>query len=90
MAERTVKIASSSGLHARPASIFAKAAGEQLATVTIEKVGGNAVQASSILMLMTLGAGHGDEVVLRAEGDGAEESVNALGDLLEKDLDKEE
>ena len=25
-----------------------------------------------------------------AEGDGAEESVNALGDLLEKDLDKEE
>ena len=90
MAERTVKIASSSGLHARPASIFAKAAGEQPATVTIEKVGGNAVQASSILMLMTLGAGHGDEVVLRAEGDGAEESVNALGDLLETDLDKEE
>ncbi|EYT49608.1 phosphocarrier protein [Brachybacterium muris] len=90
MAERTVKIASSSGLHARPASIFAKAAGEQPATVTIEKVGGNAVQASSILMLMTLGAGHGDEVVLRAEGEGAEESVNALGDLLEKDLDKEE
>lgn len=90
MAERTVTIASSSGLHARPASIFAKAAGEQPATVTIEKVGGNAVQASSILMLMTLGAGHGDEVVLRAEGDGAEESVNALGDLLEKDLDKEE
>lgn len=90
MAERTVKIASSSGLHARPASIFAKAAGEQPATVTIEKVGGNAVQASSILMLMTLGAGHGDEVVLRAEGEGAEESVNVLGDLLEKDLDKEE
>ncbi|PZP14575.1 MAG: HPr family phosphocarrier protein [Brachybacterium faecium] len=90
MAERTVTIASSSGLHARPASIFAKAAGEQPATVTIEKVGGNAVQASSILMLMTLGAGHGDEVVLRAEGDGAEESVNALGDLLERDLDKEE
>lgn len=90
MAERTVTIASSSGLHARPASIFAKAAAEQPATVTIEKVGGNAVQASSILMLMTLGAGHGDEVVLRAEGDGAEESVNALGDLLEKDLDKED
>lgn len=90
MAERTVTVASSSGLHARPASIFAKAAAEQPATVTIEKVGGNAVQASSILMLMTLGAGHGDEVVLRAEGEGAEESVNALADLLEKDLDKQE
>ena len=89
MAERTVTVASASGLHARPASIFAKAAGEQPAKVTIEKVGGNAVQASSILMLMTLGAAKGDEVVLRAEGDGAEESVDALAALLEKDLDAE-
>ena len=48
------------------------------------------VQASSMLMLMTLGAGQGDEVTLRAEGEGAEESVNALADLLEKDLDAEE
>lgn len=87
MAERTVTIASSSGLHARPAAIFSKAAGEQPAQVTIEKAGGNPVQASSILMLMTLGAGHGEQVTLRAEGEGAEESVNALADLLEKDLD---
>src|SRR5699024_4133652 len=42
MAERTVKIASASGLHARPAGIFAQAAAEQPATVTIEKPGGNA------------------------------------------------
>src|SRR5699024_8810968 len=60
------------------------------ATVTIEKPGGSAVQASSMLMLMTLGAGQGDEVTLRAEDEGAEESVNALADLLEKDLDAEE
>ncbi len=90
MAERTVTIASSSGLHARPAGIFAQAAAEQPASVTIEKVGGSAVQASSMLMLMTLGAAHGDEVTLRAEGEGAEESVNALADLLEKDLDAQE
>lgn len=89
MAERTVKIASSSGLHARPAAIFSKAAGEQKAKVTIEKAGGNPIDASSILMLMTLGAGHGDEVTLRAEGEGAEESVNALADLLETDLDQQ-
>lgn len=90
MAERTVTIASKTGLHARPAGIFAKAAEEQPATVTIEKAGGNAVQASSMLMLMTLGAAQGDEVTLRAEGEGAEESVGALADLLEKDLDAEE
>src|SRR5690625_6600292 len=73
MAERTVTIASKTGLHARPAGIFAKAAEQQPATVTIEKPGGNAVQASSMLMLMTLGAAQGDEVTLRAEGEGAEE-----------------
>src|SRR5699024_956279 len=90
MAERTVTIASKTGLHARPAGIFAKAAEQQPATVTIEKPGGNAVQASSMLMLMTLGAAQGDEVTLRAEGEGAEESVNALAELLEKDLDAQE
>ncbi len=87
MAERTVTIASASGLHARPAAIFSKAAGEQPAKVTIEKAGGSPIDASSILMLMTLGANHGDEVTLRAEGDGADESVDALAKLLETDLD---
>jgi len=87
MAERTVKIASASGLHARPASIFTKAAAEQPAPVSIAKDGGPAVQASSILSLMTLGAVQGDEVTLRAEGDGAEEAVAALAELLETDLD---
>ena len=87
MAERNVKIASASGLHARPASIFTKAAAEQPAAVTIEKPGGSPVQASSVLMLMTLGASQGDEVILRAEGQGAEDSVAALADLLETDLD---
>ena len=89
MAERTVTIASASGLHARPATIFSKAAGEQPAQVTIEKVGGNPVPAASMLMLMTLGAGNGDQVVLRAEGEGAEEAVDALAALLEKNLDEE-
>ncbi|WP_058235894.1 HPr family phosphocarrier protein [Devriesea agamarum] len=89
MAERTVTIASASGLHARPAAIFSKAAAGQPVAVTIEKAGGKPVRASSILMLMTLGAGHGEEVTLRAEGEGAEEAVSALAALLEKDLDAE-
>ena len=87
MAERTVTIASASGLHARPAALFSQAAGQQPAQVTIAKGAGEAVQASSILMLLTLGADQGDEVTLRAEGEGAEESVTALAEMLERDLD---
>ncbi|GAA1491106.1 HPr family phosphocarrier protein [Brachybacterium sacelli] len=88
MPERTVKIASTSGLHARPAAIFSQAASEQSAEVSIEKAGAAAVKASSILMLLTLNADHGDEVTLRAEGEGAEESLDALAALLTKNLDE--
>ncbi|MEE1619551.1 HPr family phosphocarrier protein [Brachybacterium sp. J144] len=87
MPERTVRIASTSGLHARPAAIFSQAASEQSAEVTIETAGSAAVKASSILMLLTLNVGHGDEVTLRAEGEGAEESLDALVALLERNLD---
>jgi phosphocarrier protein HPr len=89
MPERTVRIASASGLHARPAAIFSQAASEQPAAVTIETPGAAPVKASSILMLLTLNIDHGDEVVLRADGEGAEESLDVLAALLEKNLDED-
>jgi phosphocarrier protein HPr len=89
MPARTVKVASSSGLHARPAAIFSQAASEQSAHVTIETADGAPVKASSILMLLTLNVGHGDEVTLRADGEGAEEALETLASLLESNLDEE-
>lgn len=89
MPARTVKVASSSGLHARPAAIFSQAASEQPVTVTIETAQFAAVRASSILLLLTLDVQHGDEVTLRAEGDGAEASLDLLATLLESNLDEE-
>ena len=90
MSERKVAVASSSGLHARPASLFAAAAGEVGVEVTIAMEGApleDAMDASSILSLMTLGAEHGSVVVLRAEGEGAEEALDKLAAMLETDLD---
>src|SRR5699024_9233967 len=89
MPARTVKVASSSGLHARPAAIFSQAASEQPVPVTIETSGAAPVKASSILMLLTLDVAHGDEVTLRAEGEGAEESLDLLSALLARNLDEE-
>lgn len=89
MSTRTVTIASSVGLHARPAAIFVKAAGEVGVPVTIAKAGGNAVPANSMIAIMALGAKHGDEVVLTAEGDGADQALDLLADLLATDLDAE-
>ncbi len=90
MPERRVTIASKVGLHARPAALFVKAAAEQPVKVNIRKGDKAPVDAASILGIMTLGAEFGDEVILEAEGDGAEETLDALAALLAKDLDAEE
>jgi len=87
MSERHVVIASSVGLHARPAALFTQAAAKAPVPVTIAKAGGNPVDARSILLVLTLGAKHGDEVVLRAEGEGADEALDSLAGLLAQDLD---
>ena len=92
MSERKATIASRVGLHARPASIFATAVGELPIEVTIALETDpveDAMDASSILSLMSLGAANGDVVVLRAEGEGAVEVLEALVKILETDLDSE-
>lgn len=86
MPERHVTIASRVGLHARPAALFAKAAADVPVSVTIRKDGGDPVAAASILGLMTLGAEHGDEVVLAADGSGADDALDHLAALLATDL----
>jgi len=87
MAERRVTVASKVGLHARPAALLAKAAADQPVKVTIRKDGGEAVDAASVLGLMTLGAMHGDEVVLSADGDGADAALDAIAELIATDHD---
>jgi phosphocarrier protein len=90
MIERKATVASRVGLHARPAAIFAEAAGELPVEVTIALEGSaedEAMDASSILSLMSLGAEHGDVVVLRSEDDGAEEALDSLVRILETDHD---
>ncbi|MEV6912873.1 HPr family phosphocarrier protein [Amycolatopsis sp. NPDC051071] len=87
MPEKRVTVASKVGLHARPAALVAKAAAAQPVAVTIAKVDGDPVAAGSVLNLMTLAAGFGDEVIISAEGDGAEAAVDAIAELVATDLD---
>ncbi len=89
MARRTVAVASASGLHARPAKLFVQAAMGVPAAVTI-RAGDKAVPAKSMLGVLSLGAVHGTEVTLEADGPGAEESLDSLAALLARDLDAED
>lgn len=85
--EREVAVASRVGLHARPAAMLAQAAAQQPAVVHIKKGDKDPVDARSLLSILTLGAEHGDTVVLSAEGEGAEASVDAIAEVIATDHD---
>ena len=84
MPTKSVQVGSAVGLHARPAAIISEAAGELGSEVLIGLPGDEPVDASSALLLMTLGAGNGDTV--EVSGD-VEADVDAIAALVEKDLD---
>ncbi len=89
MPERTVTVGSSVGLHARPASLFAQAASKVGVPVTLTSAAGKSVNAASILGVLSLGIGSGEEVKLQADGDGADQALDTLAEFLGRDLDKE-
>lgn len=96
MPERKATVASTVGLHARPAAALVEAASKQPVTVMIARDGvgenggpGEAVNAASILSLMTLGAEYGSVVVLTADGDGSDTALDELAAVVETNLDEE-
>ncbi len=84
MPTKSVTVGSAVGLHARPAAIISEAAGDLEAEVTIGKPGDEAVDASSALLIMTLGAGKGDTVEVSSD---SQEAVDKIAALVEQDLD---
>ncbi|UZK67194.1 HPr family phosphocarrier protein [Sphingomonas sp. M1-B02] len=79
---RTVTIENRRGLHARASMAFVTLASGHSVELTVEKDGSSA-SGTSILDLMMLGAAKGDCITISAEGDGAEEAVQALAELVE-------
>ena len=72
------------GLHARPADIVSKAVAALDTEVTLNQPGGNPVDAGSALMIMTLGANNGDEVVVTSDDEAA---MQRVARLVAQDLD---
>jgi phosphocarrier protein HPr len=79
--EREVEVGSDLGLHARPAALFAEAAAGYRADLTVTKEGYE-VDATSLLMLLTLDARRGDRLLIRGTGVDAPEAVARLAALL--------
>lgn len=84
MASKTVSVGSSVGLHARPAALIAEAAGEYDDEILLSVDGEEGVDATSPLLIMTLGAEKGATVVVTSDNEAA---VEEIAGLIEKDLD---
>ncbi|HEU4512607.1 MAG TPA: HPr family phosphocarrier protein [Nocardioidaceae bacterium] len=84
MPTKSVVVGSAVGLHARPAALISEAAGELDSEVTIAVAGGEPVDASSALLIMTLGAKKGDTVDVSSDDQAALDKIAAM---VEQDLD---
>jgi phosphocarrier protein len=88
MVSRTVDVLNRRGLHARASAKFVTLASTQTAQVEVEK-DGSRVCGTSIMGLMMLGAAMGDRITISADGEGAEEAVKALAELVEAKFGEE-
>lgn len=81
MVSKKIMVDNRVGIHARPASLFVKmAAGFQSnITVTKNEKKGNA---KSIISILALGVGKGDEIVISAEGEDEGAAADALAELV--------
>lgn len=87
MYTRDTVIQNQTGMHARPASLFIENAKKFDSKITIENLDdeqGGAVNAKSIMMLLTLGLSCGSKVRISATGSDETEAVNTLVELIEK------
>lgn len=83
MYSRTTTIINETGLHARPASDFIKAASGYASDITIKKVDGAPVNAKSIVLLLALGLSQGTQVEISATGADEQAAVDGLIALLD-------
>jgi phosphocarrier protein HPr len=83
VASANVEVRNKLGLHIHPSDLVAKTALHFLSRVTIES-GRDIADARSIVELTALGAVHGTQLTIRAEGPDAEAAVKALVELFER------
>ena len=86
MTAKDVVVGSAIGLHARPAGIISDAAAKFDEEITIAVDGEEPVNATSALLIMSLGVEHGKTVTIESENVAA---VDSIADLVAKDLDAE-
>lgn len=77
------------GLHARAAAKLTQVASRFPCDVTVAN-GGQSVNAKSVMGLLLLCGAKGTELSVEADGEGADEAIRAIGELIEARFGEEE
>ena len=85
MYSKEVVVRCESGLHNRQATYFVQKANEFESSIWVES-DNRTMNAKSLLGIMSLGIVTGATVKLSAQGSDAESAVNALEELLQRDV----
>ncbi len=85
MYKATVQLQNDTGLHARPASMFVKIAGEYQAEIKVFK-DDKEYNAKSIISVLSMGASKGDTLTITAAGEDAEEALTAIKTLVKNNF----
>ena len=80
---RSYVIENPTGFHARPARHFADTAAKLSCDIRVSK-GEKKINGKSVLAMLTLGARQNDTLTIEATGEGAEEAIDILGEIVTK------
>lgn len=92
MAEQEIEVRNPSGLHARPAAAFVRAAGGFGADVQVTNLTRNpdkSASAKSVLGVMGLGVAKGHRIRISADGADADDAVATLAGMVADGLGEE-
>jgi phosphotransferase system HPr (HPr) family protein len=82
--KKNVKVKNKQGLHARPAALFVQLANKFDSKITVTKED-QEVNGKSIMGILMLAAEKDSEIIITAEGEDAQEALDALEQLVDND-----
>lgn len=81
LVEKKIIIENKEGLHARPAALFVQIANKYASEIVVSK-GSQTINGKSIMGILMLAAEKGSKIIIKAEGDDAEQALLELEGLL--------
>lgn len=84
MTEKTFKVTSESGIHARPATVLVQTASKFDSETNLE-YNGRSVNLKSIMGVMSLGIPSGAEIKIVVEGNDAADALAAIEEIIKNE-----